>query len=474
VSASGSATHIAGRRALVVGLGTSGAAAALALVRAGAAVRVLEGSRSPASAERAEVLRQRGAEVLLGADLDDGALLDAVELVVTSPGVPPSRGVLTAAAAQDVEVWSEPELAWRLAAGRTQMVGVTGTNGKTSTTQLLASCLDAPAAGNIGTPLSELLGGDRPPALVVAELSSFQLHHAHTLHPRVAVLLNLAPDHLDWHGGEEAYGDAKARLWARQEGDDVVVANADDAGAMALVARRPPRGRLVRSTLAEPDVGEVGVADGAIVSRLGGARRAVVDVADVAVRGPHELANACAAVAAALSADADAEAVAAALRAFRPGPHRLEEVGLLDGVRYVNDSKATNPHAAGAALGSFPSVVWIAGGLAKGLDLRVLSDVVAERVRVAVTIGTSGPDIAAMCRDIGVEAVEATTLDRAVIEAARVARPGDTVLLAPACASMDQFTDYAERGTAFRDAVARLTARTAQAGTDAQGAPHGQ
>jgi UDP-N-acetylmuramoylalanine--D-glutamate ligase len=456
-----------GRRALVLGLGRSGEAAALALHRAGAAVVVLDAADDAAAHSRAAAL-QRAVEgradaarrivVHLGADLDDPAPLDAADLVVPSPGVPPSRGLLTAAAERGLPVWSEVELAWQLAAGRTRLVAVTGTNGKTSTTELLAACLAAPTGGNIGTPLVTLLAADDPPPLVVAELSSFQLHLVETLHPEVAVLLNLAPDHLDWHGGLVAYGDAKARLWARHAGDDVVVVNRDDEGAAGVLARNPSAGRVVGSTLGAPAPGEVGIVDGVLTARLADDPVAVVRIDELALGAPHQVANACAAVAAALCAGATFEACAAALRAFRPGPHRLEHVADIGGVTYVNDSKATNPHAAAAALAAHDDIVLIAGGLAKGLDMAVLGPALAARARAVVTIGTSGPQIAALARGLGLEVVEAGALAAAVPAAARLAGGTGTVLLAPACASMDQFTDYAARGEAFRAAVAELAA----------------
>jgi UDP-N-acetylmuramoylalanine--D-glutamate ligase len=451
---------VTGRRALVVGLGRSGEAAARALRACGADVSVVDGADTPAAGERAEQLV--GVSVRLGADLDDPSALDGVDLVVASPGVPPARGVLCAAVARDLPVWSEVELAWRLASGRTRLVAVTGTNGKTSTTELLAACLDAPSAGNIGTPLVALLGLAHPPPLVVVELSSFQLHFTSDLRPDVAVLLNVAPDHLDWHGDTTAYADAKARIWANQGRCDLVVVDGHDPGAQAVVARTPPPGRVVR--VGSPPVttpleaGAVGVADGAL--SVGGAAgsRAIVALADLHLGGPHQLANACAAVTAALAAGASVDACATALRAFRPGPHRLEHVADIGGVAYVNDSKATNPHAAAAALAAHTDVVLIAGGLAKGLDLSVLAPALRDRARAVVTIGTSGPLLAELARDLGLPVEQAGTLERAVPAAARLARPGWTVLLAPACASMDQFADYAARGQVFRDAVAALVA----------------
>lgn len=449
---SGGLGHVA-----VLGAGRSGQAAARALAaRQPRSLVVVEERDSDTTRAAAEALRADGIAVVIGPDAATDLLRrdPRPDLVVTSPGVPQSHPLLAAG----IPVWSEPELAVRLNAGRTRLVAVTGTNGKTSTTELLGACLDAPTAGNIGTPLVEVLASPSPPPLVVAELSSFQLKFTSRLRPEVAVLLNVAPDHLDWHGSLEDYGAAKARIWAAQHATDTVVSNADDAGARAVVAAHPPPGLHVTFTLEPPGPDQVGVADGHLVARsLPGAEPvALVAVDDLAARGPHNLANALAAAAAALAAGAEPASLAGPLSAFRPGPHRLEPVATVAGVAYVNDSKATNPHAAAAALSSFERVVWIAGGLGKGLDFRSLRDVIAARVRAAVTIGSAGPAIAAVARDAGVEVVEAGDLARAVPIAARLAAPGDTVLLAPACASMDQFRDYAERGQAFRDAVAAL------------------
>lgn len=440
------------RRVLVFGAGRTGAAVVDAVQRREGAVAVLETGTSDRARAGAEQLAARGITVLTDASVAD---LGDFDLVVPSPGVPEHHPLLVAATTAGLPVWSEPELAWRLAEGRTDLVAVTGTNGKTTTTELLAACLQAPTAGNIGTPLVELLDGPSAPPVAVAELSSFQLRFADTLRPRVAVLLNVAPDHLDWHGSVGAYRSAKARIWQRQRDRDVAVINADDEGARATAAAHPPPAATVSFTLGDPEAGQVGIRDGAIVTRLDDADREVIAVAELGAKGPHNVANACAAVAAALSAGADVAQLTAPLRDYRAGKHRLEPVATLAGVDFFDDSKATNPHAAAAALQSFPprSVVWIAGGLGKGLDFSALQPLVATHVKAAMTIGTSGPDIAAMARAAGVDVVEAGTLDVAVAEAAAVAAAGDTVLLAPACASMDQFTDYAERGEAFRRAV---------------------
>jgi UDP-N-acetylmuramoylalanine--D-glutamate ligase len=371
--------------------------------------------------------------------------------------VPEREPLLVAALDRGIPVWSEPELAWRLSGGRTQLVAVTGTNGKTTATEMLSACLGVPAAGNIGAPLVDVLVDPAgPPGLAVAELSSFQLRFADTLRPRVAVLLNLAPDHLDWHGSLEAYGSAKARIWQRQEQRDWAVVGVDDPGARRLGERYPPPGRRASFTLRPPQPGQVGVADGWLLSWLGQEPEPLVATGDLGAPGPQNLANPAAAAAAALCAGASPASLREPLAAYRPGRHRLEHVATIDGVRWVNDSKATNPHAAAAALAAFESVVWIAGGLGKGAAFEDLEKALAGRVRVAITIGSSGPDIAALTRRLGIDTVEAGVLPAAVEAAAARARDGDAVLLAPACASMDQFADYAARGEAFRDAVAAL------------------
>lgn len=448
------------QRWLVLGLRASGEAVAKALLGRGVDVRVADARADDALSARAQPLLRAGADVRLGGL--DQTLLDGRDVVVASPGVAPRHPVLQAATARGLQVWSEPELAWRLAAGRTRLVAVTGTNGKTTTTELTAACLGAPAGGNIGTPLIEQLSGHPPPPLVVAELSSFQLHFTHTLRAEVAVLLNVACDHLDWHGSMPAYQAAKARAWARQRPPDALVLNVEDPGAVEAVRAHPPPGAVVRVCTGPPEhAPAVGVVDGAVVwCPPGGESVEVVAVENLALVGPHNLANVCAAVAAAICAGADPAGLAPVVAAFPPGPHRVERVVGLGGVTWVNDSKATNPHAAAAALRSFGSIVWIAGGLDKDLDFDGLADLVRERVCATVTIGSCGPQLAALSRRVGVRTVEAGTLAAAVDAAAGLARPGDTVLLAPAAASMDQFTDYAARGQAFRDLVTALAKRT--------------
>ncbi len=458
-----------GKRVLVAGLGVSGTVAAEALLRAGAQVRAVDAAAVEVVNARARRLGAAGADTVVGASLSP-SLLDGVDLVVASPGIREGSALLTAACAAGLPVWSEPELAWRLlGGGRTRLVAVTGTNGKTTTTELLAACLDAPAAGNIGDPLVSLLSASEPPPLVVAELSSFQLRFTDALRADVGVLLNLAPDHLDWHGCLDRYAEAKARVWANQRpGHDWAVVNADDPGARRVLAEhRPPA--AVRSFTTDPPVdGQVGIAEGWIVEHGADGRFIpIVEVAALRVRGRHNLANVCAAAAAALAAGAPAAALGEPLASYVPGAHRLQEVADVGGIRWVDDSKATNPHAAAAALDSYERVVWIAGGLNKDLDLTDLAAPVTRRVVTAITIGAAGPDIAALTEALDIPTYRAGDLEVAVRIAAVRARSGDVVLLAPACASMDQFVDYAQRGDRFRELVETLVAAPSQSGAPA-------
>jgi UDP-N-acetylmuramoylalanine--D-glutamate ligase len=445
------------QRVLVVGLGRSGLPAAEALRDAGVHLVLTDASETvDVPADLREV-----ADVHLGADGERAASLVAdVDLVVPSPGVPEHAPVIRRALTRGVPVWSEPELGWRLAPRR--LLAVTGTNGKTTTTELLASMLhgagrDVVACGNIGNPFTAAAVRSETGAVLVAELSSFQLRFAHRLRPRVGVLLNLAPDHLDWHGDLGSYAAAKARLWQAQHEDDRAVSNLDDEPA-ARLAREHAAGRVVWiSTRRVPDVG-VGVADGSLVARLPEHDGALVDLTDLPVAASHHVSNVAAAACAALLDGAPPEAVSDAARQHRPGAHRLELVGERDGVRYVDDSKATNPHAALAALraeGSDRPVVWVAGGLAKEIDLSPLRGGL-DAVRHAVLLGSAAERLADIASESDVPFTHVESMEEAVARAAGLARSGDVVLLAPACASFDQFQDYADRGERFAAAVRRL------------------
>ncbi len=448
------------RRALVIGLGRSGRAAAEALGGHGVEVVVVDDDPSADAGDLADHGR-----IEVHAGRSGAAFVGDVDLVVPSPGVPEHAAVLDAARAAGRPIWSEPELAWRLHPRR--LLAVTGTNGKTSTTELLTAMLreagiDAVACGNIGTPLVVAAAVSGEDAVLVAELSSFQLRHTHRLRPDVGVLLNLADDHLDWHGSREAYASAKARMWQAQGGHDWAVVNADDRAALDVATAAAPSQLAVFSGQTLPghdDEGDgcgvqvgVGVREGRLVSTIPAGRGTVLTVGDLPVTAPHHVANVAAAAAAAILAGADHEAIARAAMAYRPGRHRMEIVASARGVTWIDDSKATNPHAAGAALDGVRSAVWIAGGLAKGVDLSPLGDHLA-RVRRALLIGEAAPALAQLCAGAGVEAEQHDSIEDAVARAAEVARPGDTVLLAPACASFDQFRDYADRGERFAAAA---------------------
>jgi UDP-N-acetylmuramoylalanine--D-glutamate ligase len=457
---------------LVAGAGISGLAAAAALVELGARVTVTDAS--PAALADLPA----GAVPGTGEDLPAGT-----RLVVTGPGRRPDHPLVTAAAAAGVPVVGEPELAWWIGAALPEpptWLAVTGTNGKTTTTGMLeailrAAGLDAVACGNIGYPVVDAVRVGR--RVLAVELSSFQLHWSPSVIPAAGCVLNVAEDHLDWHGSMAAYAAAKARALR----GPVAVAGVDDPAAAALLAASPAPHR-VGVTLAEPGPGQLGIVGGVLVDRAFPAAPgvALAEVAAVHPGGPPGLTDALAAAALARAAGVGAADVAAGLTAFRPGPHRADLVATVAGVRYVDDSKATNPHAAAASLAAqAPApVVWIVGGLLKGASVDELVARQGTALRAAVVIGTDRRAIrAALARhapDVPVVEVEAGDddpmlpvrtgeprqggpMERAVRRAAALARPGDVVLLAPAAASMDQFRDYADRGRAFADAVAGLT-----------------
>ena len=426
-------------RAVIVGMGVTGRAASVALRSRGWDVVVVEDRPRPGLAEEVAAVGAR-----LGTEAD----VDGAGLVVPSPGVPPHHPLLARAAAGAVPVLSEVELAWRWASSPS-MVAVTGTNGKTTVTTLVAAMLvrsgrRAVAAGNIGLPLIEAV--QRPVDVVVAEVSSFQLHWTEAFRPDVATWLNFAEDHLDWHPDLFHYAEAKARIWRQQGSGDVAVANADDP--VVLEAATAARGRVV--TFGSAAGADFRVERGAIwgpegpVIPLDRLRRAL----------PHDVANALASTATAMAAGAAAEACAAVLAEFAGLPHRVELVGEAGGVRWYDDSKATTPAAVLAAIQGFDSAVLIAGGRNKGLDLRVLSRA-APRLRGVVAIGESAGEIADAFEG-SVPVVRAATMAAAVKAAAAAAEEGDAVLLSPACASQDWYTDYRERGEDFAREVRRL------------------
>lgn len=473
-----------GLRVLVAGLGVSGFAAADALLERGAHVVVVDGSSadsSPAMAERARILEILDAELRFGPEHVSGMPSEQVDLVVTSPGWAPTQPLLAAAAEAGVAIWGEVELAWRMRPleGAAPWLTVTGTNGKTTTVQMLTSILRAAgkraiSAGNVGTPILEAVMDPEPFDAIAVELSSFQLHWSDSLRPQASACLNLAPDHVDWHGSYDAYVAAKGKVY---NGTQVAcVYNVDDLQTQALVEEADVQEgcRAIGFTLETPApsmlglVGDV-LADRAFVEQR---RHAAAELAttddlrgDAPDVAPHLIANALAAAALARAHGVEAGAVRAGLKAFRPEAHRIAHVATIDEVRFVDDSKATNPHAAAASLTAYEQVVWIAGGLLKGADVDDLVRTAAPRLRAVVLIGRDRAVLAhALARhapDVPVVDVPDTdtgTMDRVVSHATSLAHPGDVVLLAPAAASMDMFDNYGARGDAFAQAVLRRSA----------------
>ncbi|MFN2389230.1 MAG: UDP-N-acetylmuramoyl-L-alanine--D-glutamate ligase [Actinomycetota bacterium] len=448
----------AGVRALVVGLGASGLAAARALHERDAKVRVTEESSGPAVAQRAATLVDLGVEVELGGH--DLEALDA-DLAVVSPGIPPSAPVMRALARLGVPVIGEVELAWRLA--RCEFLAVTGTNGKTTTTSLLAAMLReagvaSVAAGNIGLPLIDAVAAIPEDGAIAVEVSSFQLATIDRFRPRVAVVLNVAEDHTDWHGSVEGYAAAKARITVNQTGDDVLVVNADDHHAMAIAGGSAARVVPFWPTSPlGPSDADLGVRDGMIVWR----GRVVMPVADVALPGAAGLEDTLAAAGAALEYGLDPRAVTRAATGFQPLAHRLQPVAEVEGVTYIDDSKATNPHATLAAVRGLSDVVLIAGGRSKGVDLTVLEHLVPPVIAVVV-LGEAADELERLFESL-VPVQRAATMREAVAAARGRSVPGGSVLLSPACASLDMYDSYAQRGQAFARAVMELEARAARA-----------
>ncbi|HEY7815581.1 MAG TPA: UDP-N-acetylmuramoyl-L-alanine--D-glutamate ligase [Nakamurella sp.] len=477
---------------LAAGAGVTGLPVVRYLAARGARVVVTADRAAPA--ELADI----DGDVTFAGDLATPP--DGTDLVITSAGIPPTNPLLAAAAAAGIDVIGEVELAWRIDQAASRSGGaprpwlvVTGTNGKTTTTGMLESILragghDVRACGNIGWPVLEavLAGGPvndtvlpsigngsssttaaGPPgrqSVIAVELSSFQLHWAPGLRPTAGVVLNLAEDHLDWHGSMAAYGRDKARAL----GGDVALAVVDDPGAAALLADASAPLRIPITGTA-PGVGGLGVLDGVLTDRAfgagagAGASRTLAGADQVRPPGSHNVTNALAAAGLALAVGVSPAAVAAGLAAFRPGGHRNVRVAQRAGVGYVDDSKATNPHAALASLLAYPRVVWIAGGQLKGAAVDDLVLAVRDRLAGVVLLGVDAPVIhAAVSRhapDVPVLSVPGTDDDvmRSVVSAAaRMAAPGDVVLLAPAAASLDMFSSYAARGNAFAAAALAL------------------
>ena len=440
--------EFAGKRVLVVGLGISGASAARALHGLGAEVRATDSSTSPAVLERAAQLEASGIEVETGHhDLSDLRF----DLAIVSPGIPPSAEVVGGLEDAGVTWFSEVELAYRLA--RCDFLGVTGTNGKTTTTTLLADILreaglETTAAGNIGLPLVDAVTTVGEGGAIAVELSSFQLAAIEQFHARVAVVLNIAEDHTDWHGSVEEYAAAKARIFLNQGSDDFLLPNADDPLVMEVV--RSARSRLVPFSATRVPPGGIGVKGNDVMWE----GRRVFGLDDIPLPGVAGIEDALAAAGAAFVYGVDERAVVRAIKGFRALGHRLEVVAESEGVSYIDDSKATNPHATLAAVRGLTDVVLIAGGRSKGIDLSVLRQTVPP-VTAVVALGEARDQL----EDVfgtSVPVERADSMEDAVRLASKHAVAGGSVLLSPACASLDMYESYAHRGEDFARAVREL------------------
>jgi UDP-N-acetylmuramoylalanine--D-glutamate ligase len=473
-----------GVRAVVAGFGVSGFAAVDNLTHLGASVVALD-EKPDGKQEQAELLGVLGADIRLGEGTTD-RLPEGADLLVVSPGWKPTAPLLVQAAERGIPVWGEVELAWRLrdhgpTGSPAPWLAVTGTNGKTTTVQMLHAILQAAglrsvAAGNVGLPLVEAVMDPTPYDVFAVELSSFQLHYTESMKAEAAVVLNLAEDHLDWYDGPHGmseYATDKGRIYRGVQ--KACVYNAADPETERLVrdADVEEGARAVGFTLGMPGVGMVGVVDDILVDRafIAGRQSSAAELCtldDLVSPAPHVVANALAAAALARAHGVPQAAVRDGLRGFHFDGHRIATVATVAQVTYVDDSKATNPHAARASLLAYDPVVWIAGGLAKGAHFDDLVASTRDRLRAAVLLGRDrrvvaaalarhAPDVPVIVVDGGETGDGHAAMRRAVVAAQDLARPGDTVLLAPGCASMDMFASYADRGDAFAAAVRGLT-----------------
>jgi UDP-N-acetylmuramoylalanine--D-glutamate ligase len=466
---------LAGQHILVAGLGVTGQSVIALAASQGASVTAVDSRADPERQEVAARLASDGLTVLLGPEQfgPDASVPPDTKLVITSPGLKPDTPLLARAMAEGIEVIGDVELAWRLRpaladSSRQQWLAVTGTNGKTTTVRMLAAMLAAAghrsvAAGNVGTPILDVVTDPQPYPVVAVELSSFQLYWSSTIRPLAAVVLNLAAHHLDWHEDFESYAAAKAKVF---HPGTIAICNAEDPLSTAM-ADAAHTDRKVGFRLGPPGRGELGVVDGWLVDRAfaGTDEIRLAEVSAVRPAAPHNVADALAAAALARAYGDPASAIAAGLASFVPEPHRISLVAELDGVAFIDDSKASNPAAAAASLAAFPSIVWVAGGLFRGTDadLDTIVAAAASRLRAVVLIGTDrarfsqalarhAPDVPVM----ELASTETGVMDLVVAQAAAAARRGDTVLLAPAAQSWDMFRDYPARGDAFAAAVTRL------------------
>ena len=440
-----------GRHALVVGYGRSGRAAASFITQRGGSVRVVDRADTPEL--RAELAKAGIPARLGGYGTED---LNGTDLLVVSPGVAWDEPLVESARQRGIEVTSEIDLFFKACPSR--IAGITGTNGKTTTTALTAEVLRAGGlrvmrGGNIGEPVLDRIDQLQPDDWVVLELSSFQLESITRPRLHIGVVLNVTPDHLDRHKSFDRYRDIKARAVTFMKTDDHAVLNLDDPACAAM--RSQTQGQVIGFGIRQPVDQGVTVSDDWVTIAEAGGRRRVLRAAEVPLPGEHNLSNAMAAIGAGHAAGVDVEQMADAVRKFKAVEHRLEPIGTFNGVRWYNDSKATNPDSTYKALAAFGEpIVLIAGGRNKGIDIEPLAQAIAQRVVALVAMGETGEELARRTRDAGLARVErATDLADAVRKAAALAAPGSVVLLSPAFTSYDMFRDYEDRGRRFKATV---------------------
>jgi len=448
---------LSGKRVLVMGAGISGVAVAKIAKRLGAQVALSDTKPEGKLGAVPGELAQAGIKLISGPQ--EPAILTGVQLLIPSPGISINHPLMRQAAARDIEVISEVEFAFRVTAA--SFVAITGTNGKTTTTTLTGEILKKAGkkvvvGGNIGIALSEAVYNLADDAIAVAEISSFQLEGVKHFRPHACAILNLTPDHIDRHGTLQVYQETKERIFARQTEADFLVLNYDDPVVRGMAQRAPSRVIYFSATQVLPEGAYV--REGNIVLALNGERETVCPVAEMGIRGAHNVQNALAACALAKTCGVSTAVMADTLRNFQGVEHRLEYVAEIGGVKYFNDSKATNPESAIVALQAFTEpVILIAGGYDKGTDLHAFMTAIKAQVRELILLGQAADRFAAAAKEHEITVIHrAETFPEAVSLAEKLAKPGESVLLSPACASYDMFSNYEERGRIFKQLVLAL------------------
>jgi len=442
------------KKVLVVGLGDSGFAAVNRLKKMGAEVEVVDSGQSSALRKRAQILKLRDISVKLGKHLLSD--LEGQELIVVSPGVPNYLDLLEEARRKRIPIWSEIEMAFRLTENK--IIGITGTNGKTTTTLLLGKIfqdagLNAVVAGNVGLPLVKAVEKTKKDELLIVELSSFQLKNIVRFRPWISVLLNITPDHLDWHRDFDDYVTTKTNLFRNQKGADFAVVNLDDPAVQRIIPQIDSR--IFPFSKKNPLKEGVFASDGKIFfSRK---KIFLLNVSELTLRGDHNIDNVLAACAVSILAGIPLESLKKSIIEFKGLPHRLEFVTKIRGIDYYNDSKATNPDAAIKAMRALGDpLILLAGGRNKGNDLKLLANEIKEKTKAVILFGEAASDLKAYLRDSHLKIYEVLSLPEGVKTADKIAKHGDVVLLSPGCASFDMFSDYEERGKVFKEAVFSL------------------